>query len=389
MLREKQALPIKGLLPIVLTSLFFNFAYTLSSPVYPLFVKSLLENDSYVGYFAATLAFLMIVYSFLIQPILARFKKISILKFGLIGLSLSFVAIYFTNHIYTLLAIELFRTFFLTCILVPTALLIRDVANKKNLGKTEGFYFTVANLAWMIGPLLGGLIANAYGLRQIFLMSAIFPLLSFVIISSKKFKEHNILHKTEHSIPSSLTDFIRSKSHILLFIMSIGLLFWWSMVYTFIPLYINDSGFSVEIVGIVLFMVVLPLILLEVPAGSLADKIGFKKFFFIGFLIMSLLAVSTFFVSSPIIVLTMIVCGSIGAAFVEPLREAYFFEITAKKNEGRFYPIHRIAIPLGQLLGSIIFSTFLLFSTYHYLFLFIGILMFIFSVISLFIREVS
>lgn len=389
MLREKQALPIRGLLPIVLTSFFFNFAYTLVSPVYPLFVKELIENDSYVGYFAASLAFLMIIYSFLIQPLLARFKKISILKFGLIGLSASFVAIYFVNSIYTLLIVELFRTFFLTCILVPTALLIRDVANKKNLGKTEGFYFTIANLAWMIGPLLGGLIANYYGLKEIFLLSAILPLLSFVIISSKKFKEHNVLHKIHHRIPANLSDFVKSKSHALLFIMSMGLLFWWSMIYTFIPLYINDSGFSVETVGIVLFMVVLPLILLEVPAGNLADKWGYKKFFFFGFLIMSILAASTFFINSPIIVLTLIVCGSIGAAFVEPLREAYFFEITAKSNENRFYSIHRIAVPIGQLVGPVLFSTFLLFSTYKYLFLFIGTLMFIFSIISLFIKEVK
>ncbi len=389
MLREKQALPIKGLLPIVLTSLFFNFAYTLVSPVYPLFVKDLIENDSYVGYFAASIAFLMIIYSFLIQPILARFKKISILKFGLIGLSASFVAIYFVKSIYTLLIIELFRTFFLTCILVPTALLIRDIANKKNLGKTEGFYFTVANLAWMIGPLLGGLIANSYGLKEIFLLSAILPLLSFVIISSKKFKEHNVLHKIHHSIPANLSDFVKSKSHALLFIMSMGLLFWWSMIYIFIPLYISDSGFSVETVGIVLFMVVLPLILLEVPAGNLADKLGYKKFFFFGFLLMSIVAASTFFASSPIIVLTLIVCGSIGAAFIEPLREAYFFEITAKSNENRFYSIHRIAVPIGQLIGPVLFSTFLLFSTYRYLFLFIGILMFIFSIISLFIKEVK
>ena len=168
-----------------------------------------------------------------------------------------------------------------------------------------------------------------------------------------------------------------------------GLLFWWSMIYIFIPLYISDSGFSVETVGIVLFMVVLPLILLEVPAGNLADKLGYKKFFFFGFLLMSIVAASTFFASSPIIVLTLIVCGSIGAAFIEPLREAYFFEITAKSNENRFYSIHRIAVPIGQLIGPVLFSTFLLFSTYRYLFLFIGILMFIFSIISLFIKEVK
>lgn len=389
MLKEKQALPIRGLLPIVLTSFLFNFAYTLASPVYPLFVKSLIGNDSYVGYFAAILASLMIIYSFAIQPLLARFKKISILKFGLIGMSFSFVAIYFTNSIYTLLAIELFRTFFLTCAYVPTALLIRDVANKKNLGKTEGFYFTVANLAWMIGPLIGGLIANAYGLREVFLMSAILPLLSFVIINSKKFKEHNRIHKENHSIPVNFLEFLKSRSRALLFMMTLGLLFWWSMIYTFIPLYINDSGFSVETVGIVLFMVVLPLILLEVPAGNLADKFGYKKFFFFGFFLMSALAVLTFFVNSPIIVLTLIVCGSIGAAFVEPLREAYFFEITAAKDENRFYVIHRIAVPIGQLLGPLIFSTFLLFSTYRYLFLFIGTLMLIFSMISLFIKEVK
>ena len=162
------------------------------------------------------------------------------------------------------------------------------------------------------------------------------------------------------------------------------------MVYTFIPLYIRDSGFGVNITGWVLFLVVVPLILLEVPAGHLADKFGFKKFFVTGFLIMAALGISTFFIKSPIIILTLLILASVGAAFVEPLREAYFFEAIKKQDEVRFYPIYRVALPFGQLAGPLIFSTILLLTktNYNILFAVIGCLMLIAAFAAMFLKDI-
>lgn len=391
MLKEKQALPLKGIVPLVFLSFIYDFAFTLIMPIYPVFLLNFFKVDAYVGYYASGTALLAMIYAFLTVKVIERVKKITLLKISLVGFSLILLILPSIKTISQLIFLEIFKAFFLSAAVICTSLLIRDFTNKKNLGKAEGLYFTVTNVAWMFGPLLGGILAKAYNFDILFYFSAIFPIIGVVFLSSRNLREHNHTHSIKNNILANLKDFVKIKSLLVIFLMTMFLLFWWSALYTFIPLYIRDSGLGVNVTGWVFFLAVIPLILLEIPAGNLADKFGFKKFFIIGFFIMAFCALATYFFSSPIPILTFLILGSIGAAFVEPLREAYFFKLTSLKNELRFYPIYKTALPIGQLVGPLIFSTILLFTNTNYkaLFLSLGIMMLVAALCAIFLKDLK
>jgi len=67
----------------------------------------------------------------------------------------------------------------------------------------------------------------------------------------------------------------------------------------------------------------------------------------------------------------------------------YFFEAVKSKDEAAFYPIYRMALPIGQLFGPILFSTVLLFTNFKFLFLFVGILMLIPAFFAIFLKDIK
>ncbi len=217
-------------------------------------------------------------------------------------------------------------------------------------------------------------------------MAAIFPFLLFlvsnldpIVVKPHKAVSHN------HTLPN-IKSYFSDRNLVILYIASMGIIFWWVLFYTFIPLFMANSGLNASQIGIVLALVTVPLILLEVPAGKLADKFGYRKFLFLGFIILAIAGLLASF-SSIYFALGFIILGSFGAAFLEPLREAFFFKTVSAKDEADFYPVYKTALEVGRLMGLFLFSTILLYTNYNTLFLFVSFCVLIFAFLMLLLRE--
>ena len=263
--------------------------------------------------------------------------------------------------------------------IISMGLFIREYSSINSIGRTEGQYFTILNIGFLIGPLLGGLLASASSYNTVFIISAILKVILALILFMEPLKEREIVQKQK----MRFLDYIKNKQLLLLYVLNFGLVIWFITLYTFLPLYISENGFSEKTIGYLLSAAVIPLILLEIPVGKFADKYGFKNYMFIGFLIMGLLMLNTYFTSAIATIIIIIIATS-GAAFVEPLVEAYFFKQARKKeNEEGLYPIYKTSTDLSQIIFPIIFSTVLLFSNFKTGFLIVGVFMLLFSLLSL------
>ena len=81
--------------------------------------------------------------------------------------------------------------------------------------------------------------------------------------------------------------------------------------------------------------------------------------------------------------LILIVVGTLGAAFVEPLVVAYFFDrLNSREAENQLYPIFQTAPNVSYLVATLLFSTVLVYFDFKGLFLFVGILLLIFAVLA-------
>lgn len=387
MFRIKERLPRGSSFSLFTVTFFYTLATTFLSPVFPLFLKSLVGKEAYVGFIVTYQGILWVLATVLASKIILKTGKARMLRFSLFGLGLCFFALVFVNSLYSLLALETFRVFFSTCAVFAMSLMIRDHASKRNIGSTEGVYFSVTNSAWLVGPLLGGLIAQAYGFNSIFIIGGLFCLSSLMIFLYDEHPYKIVKEDKDNGFFSDFKDYFKNRELVIVYSMSICLAFWWVFVYTYVPLYLANLG--ERMIGYILSALVLPLILLELPIGKLADRWSYKWLLFSGYLLLGIVAISLSFIKSFWIFAGLIVFGSVGAAAIEPLREAYLFKVTKTKDARRFLVVFRTGYEIGYLSCPLIFSFLLIRNgtNYSQLFLLIGGLMLIFAIISLLIRE--
>ena len=288
------------------------------------------------------------------------------------------------KNIQKFIALEIFRIFLLTASSITIGLFVREFASRKTIGESEGVYFATYNFGWVLGPLLGGLLASAYSFNTVFIISAIPQFLIGSLLLFVPLKEKIVIPKHEFKF----LDYFKSKQLSLLYIVSMGFTFWWTSFYIFMPLFANTNGFSAKTIGIIMFLAVIPLTLLEYPIGKLADKNGFRKYIALGFFILAFLMLFTY-LTNPFYTLVLIVLASgLGAGFIEPLTEAYFFkEVKAKEKEQGLYPVYKTSVRMGDLVAPLLFSTILVYFNFKILFVVVGLSMLFFSLIALKLKK--
>jgi len=308
------------------------------------------------------------------------------INFAIVTLFLTNFVFMFIENLFQLLTLLFFRIWSVIIIWVILALYIRDSVKRNSLGKTEGFFFVFLNIAFVIGPLMGGALAESFNFNFVFGIAAVFPLIA-LILAGYKVKRDGKIDQDKHKIWSNIKDYFKKKDLIILYFLSLGLAIWWNLIYVFLPLFMVGIGMTEAIIGVVLLLVAVPLILLEFPAGKWADKFGEKRFFIIGYLILFFFSFLVFFVTNNYWILALFVIASAGGGFFEPLRDSYFFKKTSKRDGTRFYPVFTTSFDMGYVVGPAILSSVLFFTNFKTMFLIASLLMLLFAILAIFMSN--
>ncbi len=155
----------------------------------------------------------------------------------------------------------------------------------------------------------------------------------------------------------------------------------------YIPLYLHGTlGIPWSELGWMFAVMLLPFVLLEYPAGYLADKyIGDKEMLIAGFVLIGISFGSLAFVTSttPVALLLLALVGSrVGAAMVEAMVEGHFFRrVTAK--DSNTVTVYRMSRPLAALIAPLSASILLLCTaSYTVFFITSGIVLVVLGVLS-------
>ena len=129
----------------------------------------------------------------------------------------------------------------------------------------------------------------------------------------------------------------------------------------------------------------LPFVLLEYPAGALADtKLGDKVLLLGGFVCMGLsfAAISLITATTPaFVILTILVLTRVGAALVEAMVEGHFFRRVSEQDTNTV-SVFRMTRPAGALVAPLIGSIFLAFTSYAVFFFVSGIVIAVLGVMA-------
>jgi MFS family permease len=360
--------------------LIIGFGIGLSLPIFPNFVKTILNTDSATSVFYSTMAIVMMVTALASTFLLRKVERSTIIKGSLIILSASFFSLIFVTRIQSLAILNALQVIFLLFVVMTLSLYVRDFAKSRDLGKEEGKFFKYQNLGYFAGPLIGGFTAVYFGYETTFILSSLAFMLGFLYFSHLHIvqKHPAIIEKKKEphfEFFKNLKHYFREKNRCKVFAFTLFLMMWLGFKRLYIPLYIVFSGYIESITGIILALTIIPLILLEEKTGEYADKHGVRKPITLGFTIMALSLLIIFFNPYTFINFFIIVAAHFGMALVEPLQEYFLFKNMKKKDEDNLYGIYMTADPIALFLTPTIGAVILIFFQFNHLFLFFGIIM--------------
>lgn len=266
--------------------------------------------------------------------------------------------------------------------------LIENYSSDAVTGKIRTVYFTFVNIGWILSPTLAAYLIGKGEYTLIFLIAAALTVPFFLIFLSqgKKLQDHN-KYKDE-AIGKVIKKMWGQPNLRGIFFISLLLQLFFSSAVIYIPIHLfQNLGMGWEVLGPIFSIMLIPFIIVEIPAGIIADRyLGEKELLLTGFLILIVSLFLFYYISVPSVWLwaAVLFLSRIGAALIEAMRETYFFKIVDVKDTG-YINIFRTATPLGYTLGSLLAIGTLFFFPLEYLFLLLSVIMlsglfFVFSI---------
>jgi len=301
-------------------------------------------------------------------------------KVGITTLILEFITIFILAI--TREPILLFISFILSLILTRIAIFNIDIflesySSDEETGGIRGFFLSSSNLAWVISPLIGGLILANDNYLRLYLVSAFILIPTFFIVFHK-FRNFDDLKYDKVPFWGTVREIVRKPNVRKIIMSNIMLRFFYSWMVIYAPIYLHEHiGFEWSEIGLIFTIMLLPFILFEIPLGKIADKLtGEKELLSLGLIIMAISAGLMPFINGGSIFVWagLLFITRTGASMVEVMTETYFF----KKIDGtdsNLLSFFRMTSPIAYIFSPILATIILPFIGIQYIFLVLGIIM--------------
>ena len=380
--------PFKGIKKLGLINLIASTGLALVGTVWAIYLESFLKNPAYVGFLSSFFTIIAILSYFIIVPLIEKKSKSVLYLYSLFGYAISYILFGILSNLYAIILLGIFLSFLSSLKVTSFGILVRDKSKETTVAKNEGLIYTSLNLAWLIGPLIAGFIAQEYGIRYVFFIAAFLVLITTQLFKSFDVKDNRVSKKVDKNILKVFLSFFKDKNRVFAYIISGGVNFWWALIYIYIPIYIIESGLSDLIVGYFLFAVIIPLILSEYYFCKLSSRIGFKKIFTLSYFLLAFLCLIIFFIPNIYGILGLVILAGFAVAMIEPTTEAYFLDIITKNQRDKYYGPYTTAIDVGHYAATFFGAIILLFFAFKFIFLLYAAFMLMFMLFSTKIKDV-
>jgi MFS family permease len=263
-------------------------------------------------------------------------------------------------------------------------LLEATVKNEQETGRIRTAFLTAGNVALIFAPLIIGLLLDGGERYDRVFFVAFLTLLPFIVLmfgSALPRGAAPASHNVREACRCVAKDHDLRAVAASMFILQV----FYHLSPFYIPLYLHTVlGIPWSELGWVFATVLIPFVLIEYPAGVLADKkLGDRTLLLAGFIItgLSFMMVGMITASTSIMLILLILLMTRGgAALVEAMVEGHFFRRVSEKDTNTV-SVFRMMRPLGALTAPIIGSLFLAVSTYQMLFVCTGLMIAIIGVL--------
>ncbi|EOT51300.1 MULTISPECIES: multidrug efflux MFS transporter [Enterococcus] len=344
---------------------FTGASFSLVMPFIPLYVEQLGAQKSQVELFAGLAISVTAFAAAIVAPIWGTLadrkgRRLMMIR-AAAGMTLTMGSLAFVPNVYWLLIMR-----FLTGVLsgyIPNATaLIASQAPKEKSGWALGTLATGAIAGSLIGPLMGGVLAEVFGIRNVFLITGTVLLITLLLTIFAVKEDFEPVEKTDML---SMRDILGQMKNVRLlfglFLTSLIIQLGITSISPILTLYIRSlskdpqnvlftSGVIVSIAG-VSAMISSPIL------GRLGDRIGNHKVLMGGLLFSLICFIPMGFVQNPfqLGVLRFLLGFSTGALM--PSVNTLISKITPTEGVSRIYSYNQMFSNFGQVLGPMVGST--------------------------------
>lgn len=256
---------------------------------------------------------------------------------------------------------------------------LENISDNAHTGAIRTKFLTFINLAWLASPLIMGFIVGGNNNYQaIYLISTIVLLVAFLLLIINQRHLASVITYKRHDFKKALSLMIKQKKILSVWLANIVLNAFYLIASLYIPLYLhNDLGISWPVLSIVFTIMLLPFVMLQIPAGWLADRYwGEKELMISGNLIMAVSLIILFFTTTtnPVVWAVLLFLSRVGAALAEAMQETYFYKQVDVQDVG-LINLFRRSRSLGWLLAALSAFLLLFFLSLSYLFMFMALVL--------------
>ncbi len=239
-----------------------------------------------------------------------------------------------------------------------------NTVGERETGGIRAIFITMANLAFVIAPAIGGYLVAGENFSTLFLVSASlmipFAILSFTRLPYKDGRSYKL--PTIHSVRNTL---MRSKNMRNIFAVNFLLRIFYSVMVVYAPIYMHTHiGLTFPQIGVLSSVMLLAFVIVEIPLGRIGDSwLGEKEILAAGFVILSVSTIAVAFVSTPALWIwgLLLFITRVGAAMVDIMNESYFFkQIDGEDSDdvSVFRAMSPFAYTIGPILSVIVLTVF-------------------------------
>jgi DHA1 family tetracycline resistance protein-like MFS transporter len=254
--------------------------------------------------------------------------------------------------------------------LFPAALgIVADIAPVDRRSRWLGFVTGGASVGWVLGPLAGGVLYDAWGFEAPFLLSAAVGFLAFVAAAAlipetrpqvvrrrESLRQRRAAGRSPTQAEPILTTLPRPLAAftVLLFI-SFALYFAWAFFEPQLLFYVfDDLGWTTTRFGLAAGGYGLALVLGQTTLGRAGDRYGRKPCIVIGLVLYCAQFASLIFTPSMGAAALSFAVGGLGEGLVSPALGAFYMDISEERHRARVMGIRMSAGSLGGVLGPLL-----------------------------------
>ena len=304
---------------------------------------------------------------FLLAPkLIQRFGKRPVLSFALILTAASTFIFALTITRPTIVLAFIVYSSFLPMVYYCLDIFLEELSADAKTGEVRGLYLTVFNAGIIAGPLILTILSKeGPPTKFLYLVAGLLlippALLAFFSFKSRQPRAYGPYH---HSLRLPFRDWWRAKNIRRVTLARLVLESFFAFMVIYVPIYLHtELGFAWSELGIIFTVMLLPFVLLEWPAGELADRLlGEKEIMSAGFLITGFsLLVMPFIGKMFWTWMAILFVSRIGASLIESMTESYFFKHINARDTGLisiFRLTRSVSFALGASLGALVLNFF-------------------------------